>query len=189
MEFDQVIAKRRSVRSFNSKTPKWHEILEAVDSACQGPFADNLNNLKFLIIEDKKTIDKIAEFANQTWINEAKVVVAVCSDDTNLENMHADRGRVYSRQQAGAAVENFLLKLTDFGLSACWVGSFADELVKQMLKIPAHIQIEALIPIGYSTSKSGKKKKKELENVIFWDEWGQKKRPSLISETMEEHDF
>lgn len=185
MEFDEVIEKRKSVRSFKSKRPDWRNIIEAVDSACKGPFADGSNNLRFLIIEESDKINKIAEFANQTWINEAPVLVVVCSDDTNLENMHGDRGRVYSRQQAGSAVASFLLKLTDLGISSCWVGSFTDELIKQLLKIPSHIQLEALIPIGYESKKEKKKKKKDLEHALFWESWGSSKRPSAMTEAPE----
>src|SRR3989344_117450 len=182
MEFDSVIEKRKSVHSFKSKKVDWRYIMEAVDSACQGPFSDNRNNLKFLIIEEPDKINKIAEFANQLWINEAPILVVVCSDDTNLENMHAERGRVYSRQQAGSAINTFLLKLTDLGINSCWVGAFTDELIKQLLKIPAQIQIEALIPVGYESGNSKKKKKKDLEHALFWEEWDSRKRPSLIKE-------
>ncbi len=186
MDFDSVIDKRKSVRSFKSKRASWKDVLEAVDSAGKGPFADGLNNLRFLIIEEPGKIDKISEFAGQTWISECSILVVVCSDDTNLENLHGERGRVYSRQQAGAAIETFLLKLTDLGLSSCWVGSFTDELIKQMLKIPAHIQVEAIVPIGYENGKNPKKNKKTLEHSLFWEEWGTKKRASLIQEGSED---
>ena len=181
MEFDSVIEKRKSVHSFKSKKVDWRYIMEAVDSACQGPFSDNRNNLKFLIIEEPDKINKIAEFANQLWINEAPVLVIVCSDDSNLENMHGERGRVYSRQQAGAAIQTLILKLTDLGLSSCWIGSYTDELIKQLLKIPSNIQLEAIVPIGYESGKQKKKKKKDLENVMFWEELSSTKKPSLIS--------
>jgi nitroreductase len=189
MEFDSVVAERKSVRSFKNKTVSWKSILEAVDAACKGPFADGLNNLKFLIIEEKETINKIAELADQLWINESNALVIVCSNDTNLENMHGERGRVYSRQQAGAAIENFLLKITDLGLSSCWVGAFQDEMIKQTLKIPMHIQVEAILPVGYEKGKTNPKRKKELEHAIYWEDWGTGKRASMITETKDQFGF
>lgn len=186
MDLDSAINERKSVRSFKSKKPSWKDILEAVDSACKAPFADGRNNLKFLIVEESETIEKIAEFAEQSWISEAQTLVVVCSDDTNLENMHGDRGRVYSRQQAGAAIENFLLKLTDLGLASCWVGAFTDETIKQLLKIPSHIQVEALIPVGYESVKSKRKEKKELEHAIFWEFWDARRRPSYLADAKDE---
>lgn len=182
MEFDKVIETRKSVRSFRSKKAKWEDVLEAVDTARKSPFAGNQNYMKFIIIEKQTTIDRIAELANQLWINESGILVVVCSDDTHLENMYGERGRVYSRQQSGAAIENFLLKIADMGLSACWVGAYQDELIKQLLKIPEHMQLEAIIPIGYEKKKEERKEKKSLESVMFWEYWDNSKRPSLFQE-------
>jgi len=120
MEFDSVVKKRKSVRSFLAKKPSWKTVLEAIDAANQSPFAGNMNNLKFLIIEEKETIKKLAKFAEQHWISQVGIVVLVCSDETHLENKYGERGRIYSRQQAGSAIHAFLLKLADLNLSACF---------------------------------------------------------------------
>ena len=183
MEFDAVIDKRHSVRSFKDKKASWKLILEAIDSANQGPFADGRNPLKFLIIEEQKTINKIAELADKLWINEATILVLVCTDDSNLEHLHGERGKKYSRQQSGAAIQTLLLKITDLGLSSCWVGAFTNEQIKQYLKIPSHIELEAIVPIGYEKAKlTTRRRKKPLENALFWEKWGCGKRPSLFSE-------
>ena len=182
MELDSAIEKRHSSRSFKSKKASWKDILKAIEAASKAPFSDNRNNLRFLIIENEKTIEKISGFANQLWINEAAILVLVCSNDSNLENMHGERGRIYSRQQAGAAIENFLLKLTDLGLNSCWIGSYKDELIKQLLKIPEHIQVEAIIPVGYESGNAGKKRKKDLDTLIYWEEWETENRPAFIHE-------
>src|SRR3989338_4827207 len=159
MDLDLVIEKRQSVRSFKSKKVDWKRIMDAIHAANHVPFADNRNHLKFLVIESKEKIAKIAEFSEQVWISEAPVIIVICSNDKNLEEMHGERGRVYSRQQAGAAINNILLKITDLGLSSCWVGSYPDELIKQYLSMPQNIQIEAILPIGHSAEKKAKKRK------------------------------
>ncbi|MEK6819243.1 MAG: nitroreductase family protein [Nanoarchaeota archaeon] len=184
MEFDEVIKKRRSVRSFLDKKPAWKDVLEAIDFSSQGPFAGNHNNIKFLIIENKDMLRELSNLAGQLWISESQIAVLVCSDDTNLENVYGERGRVYSRQQAGATIGTFLLKLVDLGLSACWVGSYDDLIVKQKLKIPENVQIEAIIPIGYAdeTKNVSKVNKKSLESSLFWENWGESRRMSLFEE-------
>ena len=184
MEFDQLVKKRKSVREFVRKKASWKSVLEAIDSANQGPFAGNFNPLRYLIVEDKETIDFISKECGQDWISQVGIIVVVLSDDTNLEETYGERGRVYSRQQAGAVIQTMLLKITDLGLAACWVGSYNDEHVKQRLKIPEHIQIEAILPIGYENTKikSDKKDKKELDTALYWEKWDQKKRPALFDE-------
>ena len=171
MEFDSLVKKRKSVREFIRKRASWKLVLEAIDSANQGPFAGNFNPLKFLIVEDKETIDLISKECDQLWISQVSILVLVLSDDTQLEEIYGDRGRVYSRQQAGAAIQTMLLKITDLGLATCWVGSYNDETIKQKLKIPEHVQIEAILPIGYENTKikSDKKDKKALDTILYWE--------------------
>ena len=116
-------------------------------------------------------------------------MIVVCSDDTHLEDLYGERGRIYSRQQAGAAIQTLLLALTDLGISSCWVGAYTDEFVKQKLKIPQHINIEAIIPVGYEKKMPGdeKKKKKELESVLYWEEWKNSRRATLFEESKEDY--
>src|SRR3989344_2369796 len=182
MEFDELVRKRRSVRSFKKEKASWKDVLNAIDAAIQGPFAGNHNNLKFLIVEDKKKIIDIADFCEQDWVSEAGILVLVCSDDSHLENTYGDRGRVYSRQEAGAAIYALMLKLADAGLGTCWVGSYNDGAIRDRLKIPHHVQIEAVIPVGFENDKKDKEAKKKLENVLNWEEWGKSKRPTPFEE-------
>ncbi len=182
MEFDSVVKKRASVRSFTSKKPSWKSILEAIEAAIQGPLAGNHNFLKFLIVEDKENIKFIAKQCEQEWISQASIAVIVLSDDTHLEEIYGDRGRVYSRQEAGAAIQTMLLKLVDLNLSSCWVGSYDDPAIKEKFKIPEQVQIEAILPIGYAASKSQKTAKKSMESVLYWEKWDQQKRSSLFEE-------
>lgn len=183
MDFDNVIEERHSVRAFKPKKVKFGDILEAIDCAIKGPFAGNKNNLKFLIVEDEKTINLLAKHTNQGWINEAKAVILVCSDDTQLEQQYGERGKDYSRQQAGAAINTLILKLTDLNIDSCWVGSFDYEIIKELLKIPQSIHIEAIIPVGYEKGTCKKPRKQELETVLRWENWNNKKRPPFFPET------
>lgn len=185
MQFDDIIEKRHSARSFKNKKVDWKRILDAIEVAQKSPFAGNLNNMKFIIIEESDSIAKIAEWCQQTWINEAPALIVAVADDTHLENMYGERGKRYARQQAGAAIEHILLKLTDLEINSCWVGAYSDELVKQHLSIPAHWNIEAIIPVGYEQPQpraAGKKRKRALVDSIYWEVWERSRRPTATPE-------
>ncbi|MEK6925112.1 MAG: nitroreductase family protein [Nanoarchaeota archaeon] len=178
MKTQEAIEKRASVREFSNKPVKFGQVLEAIDAANQAPFAGNINHLKFIIVETKENKNYIAEFAQQYWINESQWVVIICSESKRLEQLYQDRGEMYGKQQAGAAIQNFLLSITEQGLGACWVGAFSEREIKTKFKIPESWQIEAIIPIGYSKSKKQKQaRKNELETKVFWEKWDQKKKP------------
>jgi nitroreductase len=186
MDFEHVIHKRKSVREFKRKKPSWKDVLDAIDLANQGPFANNDNHLKYLIIEEESTINSIAKSCEQTWIKNSRLLIVVLSDDTHLENIFGEKGRVYSRQQAGAAIHTLQLALTERGIDSCWVGSYSDDLLKAKLNIPQHIQIEAIIPLGFELGKSKKPAKKSLERCTFWEEFGKSKRPGMFDEATDD---
>lgn len=184
MEFDSVIKKRHSIRSFKDKSVSWKLVMDAIDSAIKAPFAGNNNNLKFIIVESPELIEKLAKYSNQDWISEATIALIVCSNDKNLERLYQERGKAYSKQQAGATIENLLLKITDLGLSSCWVGAYDDEKIKSNFDIPEDIQIEAIIPVGYEkkSPKTKEIRKQKLDNLIYWDLWNKGSRKSLFEE-------
>jgi len=182
MELNNTLIKRHSVREFLSKKVKWADILEAIDASTNSPAAGNIFNLKFIIIKRQETKNEIAKHAQQLWLSSAPYLILACSDETKLERVYDSRGLRYSKQQTGAAIQNFLLKITDLGLSSCWVGAYSDELIKQILKIPEYIQLEAILPVGYEKGKGKQKTKAKLENIINWEKWGQKKKPIYIQD-------
>lgn len=174
MELDKAIKSRHSARKFTSRQVSWKDILEAIDYARLAPLAGNIPTLKFLIVTEKENIEKLAEASQQEFVSQASYVVVVCSDTGQAERSYDERGKKYSSQQAGAAIENFLLKLTELGLATCWIGAFSDNQVKRILKIPDNIEVEALFPIGYELGTGKQKFKPALDNIIFFDFWRNK---------------
>jgi len=173
MELDKVIQNRRSVRKFKERKPDWRRIIECIDSARFAPMAGNNYTLKFIVVDDEEKIKKIKESCQQDFIAQAKYVVVVCSNPSRTINEYGEQGKVFCRQQAGAAIQNFLLKITESGLSTCWIGYFVEEQIKKILEIPKDINVEALFPIGYESEKPKIRKMKiELDRILYFNSYG-----------------
>jgi nitroreductase len=175
MGLDRLIHARRSIKKFKSDKPDWRTIIECIDSMRYAPMAGNNYSLKFILVDDAEKIQKLAEAAQQDFIKDAQYVVVVCTIPGRTEIAYGDRGKTYTKQQAGAAIQNFLLRLTEEKLATCWVGHFVDEEIKDALSIPKDIQVEALFPIGYAYKKPEEKKVIELDNVLYFNKYGNKK--------------
>ena len=176
MDLDKAIQNRHSTRKFKDKKPDCRDIIECIDAARYTPMAGDNFTPKFIIIDDEETIKKLADAAQQNFITQAKYVVVVCSNPARTLNAYAERGEMYVRQQVGAAIQNFLLKIEEVGLSTCWVGEFVDDLVKRALKIPTSIYVEAMFPIGYDSEKTRAKKGKiDMDNILYFNKYGNKK--------------
>lgn len=174
MDLDKCIKERHSVRRFRTKKPDWRKIMDAIEVATKVPYAGNIPTLKFILVSDKEKIAKLAEAATQDFVATAHYVVVVCSDKTQCTRAYDERAEKYCKQQAGAAIESFLLKLTELGLATCWVGAFSDTTVKNVLQIPDEIDAEAILPIGYEMDKTKQRTKPSLDSVLFFDLWKNK---------------
>ena len=169
MELDKAIHSRKSTRKFKNKKPDWRDILECIDAMRYAPMAGNNFSLKFILVDDKEKIQKISEATQQPFIAETDYVLVVYSNPSRTLNSFEEKGKIYLGQQAGAAIQNFLLKIEEKSLATCWIGHFVEEQIKDELKIPKTSNIEALFPIGYEFKKKKKEKRIELDTVLSFN--------------------
>lgn len=183
MELDKTIQNRHSVRKFSNKKPDWRTIIECIDGARFAPMAGGNYTLKFIMVDDEEKIRKIAKACQQQHVSQVKFIVVACSNPSRTKNAYEKAGEVYCRQQAGAAIENFLLKIEESGLATCWVGYFAEEQIKNILKIPAECNVESVFPIGYEYERARTRKAKiEMDRILYFNEYGnvKMKEPKMV---------
>lgn len=176
MKLDEALKSRKSVRKFSKKKPDWRDIIECIDTARFAPMAGGNYSLKFIMVDDKDKIEKLGEAAQQDFVKTAHYVVVACSNPKRTINAYNSRGKRYVKQQAGAAIENFLLSIEEKKLATCWVGHFVDSQVKEILDIPEEIDVEALFPIGYEKDKPKTREGKiDLDNILYFNKYKNKK--------------
>ncbi len=175
MNFNKIIETRRSIKRFGSKKPDWRTIIECLDSTRFAPMAGNQFTPRFILIDKPEIIKKLAEASEQDFFKDVYYLVVVCSNKKLTINAYEDRGEKYVKQQVGAAIQNFLLKLNQEGLGTCWIGHFYDEKIKHLLKIPDKVDIEALLPIGYAYDKPKEKRKIDLDTILYFNQYKNKK--------------
>jgi len=180
MELDKAIKSRHSIRKFSSKKPDWRDIIEAIDAARYAPMAGGNYTAKFILVDNPESIKRIKEACQQDFIAQAHYLVVVCSNPSRIINSYGEKGKNYARQQSGAAIQNFLLKITESGAATCWVGHFVEDQIKSALKIPEDINVEAVFPIGFEYEKKRTRKAPtDIDNILYFNEWKQKRMKKL----------
>jgi len=180
MDFNKVIKKRASIKDYSNKKPKYDKVIDAIEAANLAPSPGNLSILRYIIVEDKEKIRVIADACQQDFIKDVGVLVVVCSVSNKVGLMYDKRTEKYIKQHAGAAIENFLLKITEMKLASCWVGAFSEITVKNILGVPEDADVEAILPIAYQSKadKTIQKPKIELGRIVYFDRYKNKyKKP------------
>ncbi len=151
--------------------------MEILDSARFAPTAGNVPSIRLILVSEKEKIKGIAQAAAQEFIAVAPYAVVIYSDNKQMERLYGERGtKMYSRQQAGAAIQNMLLKVTELGLASCWVGAFDSNAIRRILLIPENFEIEAILPIArkHIFFREGRRKKANLKEMIYFNRYGNK---------------
>lgn len=168
-----LIKSRRSIRSFIPKPVSWENLMKVVEAGQYAPSCGNLQNWKFIVIQDHSKKEKIVEACYEQYdFLAASAFIVVCAELEKAERYYGLRGRrLYSVQNIAAAVENILLEAHSLGLGACWVGAFDEDVVKSILGVPNDVRPQAIIPIGYAAEIPKEPPKYPLNSLVYIEKW------------------
>ena len=169
MELNEVLKQRRSVRRYSLRKVSLQKVSEICEAALYSPMSGNIFTVRLILVSDKKKIKLLANAAQQPFIAEAEYVIVVYSKKEHAVRSYGKVAETFIRQQAGAAIENMILKTVDLGLSTCWIGWLNEDAVKRIVFLPDWAQVEALLPIGYPLEKPSVKKKPDLKMITYFE--------------------
>ena len=175
MEVFEAIQKRKSARAYEPTQVPSEKLSKILEAARLAPSAGNVQPWRFIIVLDPQKRRKIARGCRfGHFLAESPVVIVGCGDQMASPRWHA--------LDTCIAMENLVLAATGEGLGTCWIGAFNEKAVREMLKVPGHLKIVALLALGYPREKldiSAKfahlmRPKKKLENIAYLEEYGER---------------
>ena len=196
--FDQIVRRRRSIRSFEPRPIPRDLIVTALQHAVMAPSAHNRQPWRFVVITDesKKTAlaqamgdklrhdrlndgddDIVVEHDVMRSINRltnAPALVVVCLTMEDMDQIRdpvrAENEHHMAVQSVAMAGQNLLLSLEASGLGACWLCAplFAPEEVKSYLELPDWFEPQGLIMLGYPLHSPAEEIRFPLEKVVIW---------------------
>jgi len=172
MDVFEAVQKRRSVRAYESTSIPKEKLDKILEAARLAPSAGNIQPWHFIIVTELEKRQKLARAPFAKFLKEAPVVIVGCGDKKASPNWFV--------VDVAIAMQNMVLTATSEGLGTCWVGSFDESQVREMLKIPENYRVVALLALGYPKEKfdlQGKllhlvRRRKPLEKIVSFEEFG-----------------
>lgn len=194
----EVIRRRRTVRTFQSKPVPAPVVEELLELAIQAPSAHNSQPWRFIVLQEPKTRrdfavamadvlrdqrrrdgdaqeDIEADAARSVErIAGAPVAVLLCMDESELEPYpDAARNRAERNlgiQSTALAAGHLLLAAEEADLGAFWLCApmFAQDVVRAVLDLPDHWAPQAVIMLGYPEGESPPRSRKDMKEVVQW---------------------
>ena len=165
----ETILSRRSIRSYTSEPVTRSDIIKILEAARWAPSGLNNQPWKFIVVQDRDTIDKLAGCTRYSAIvMGANVIIAVFLDTETMYNHTKDV------QAIGAAIQNMLLACWELGLGSVWLGEILNnkEQVNLILNAPESLELMAAIAIGHPDRSKTSSSRKELKEIAFEEIYG-----------------
>jgi len=172
----EAIKRRRSVRAFTNEQVSDEEVRKIIDAARQAPSAGNIQPWEFVVVRDPEIKRGLSAAAlDQTFIEEASVVIVVCVNQLRSARGYGTRGvNLYCLQDTAAATQNMLLAACALGLATCWVGAFNEEEARRVLNIPNGVRPVAIVPVGHPAEKPEAPERRPLSEIVHHETFGRK---------------
>ena len=176
MELNKCIKERRSIRRFTNKNISWENLAKILDAGRYAPSSGNIQNWVFIVIKDSKQKEKIADACKQEFIKDANYLVVVCSREDRIIKLYGKRGEKYSIQNCALAIQNMFLEAYSLGIGSCWIGAFDEDKIRKILWLEENVTPQSIIALGYSDEEERAAKRNSLDNFVFFEKYGNKKR-------------
>ena len=171
MEFDALIAKRRSIRHFDESKPVTKQQLEEIiRTAMEAPSWKNYQTARFHCILDKKLKDEFLEMALPPFNAKnslgagAIVVTTFIKDRSGFDKKTAspvnECGNGFGYYDLGLNNQNFVLKAADMGLGTLIMGIRDKAAICRLLDIGNDEEVVSVIAVGYPSKDSPRPERK-----------------------------
>jgi nitroreductase len=165
MDVFETIRTMLAVRRYQDKPVPAATLRRVLEAGRLTGSAKNLQPWHFIVVEDRKTLQKLGALARTgAHVAQAAAAVVVLVDKTPFAVSDASR-----------AIQSMLLAAWADGVGSNWVGFGGLEEVKAFLGVPAKLDVLAILPLGYPAGPvgRGKKDRKPLGTVAHRERYGQ----------------
>jgi nitroreductase len=167
MSILDIAKKRYSVRSYLEKEVERDKLVQILEAGRIAPSAVNYQPIHLLVITDQKEKEKVAEAYPRDWFKKAPVIIVACGDHS--KSWKRNDGKDHCDIDVAIAIDHMTLAATDLGLGTCWVCAFDAKRCHEILELPEHLEVVALLPLGYPTGERGNEiKRQSLEEFVSW---------------------
>ena len=179
MEALECIKTRRSIRKFTEQPVTEDEVRQVVEAAAFAPSWKNTQIARYVLVEDRTTIDKMAEeMVLDFKLNEKTLkscaALMVLTYITGRSGFERDGSYATPKEagfemfDAGIAAQTFCLAAWERGVGTVITGYFDEEKIIDLLHIPENQKVGCVIGLGYPDEEPAAPKRKSVEDLLTY---------------------
>ena len=170
MDVMTALTGHQSIKSYLPTPVEPEKIEKILEAGRLAPSACNNQCRKFIVVTDPDVKKQIHEKAGtQTMIVEAPVVLVLCATPDPDEPDLMPCGELKHPIDTALCGAYMMLEAYEQGLGTCWLGFFKQDAVKEVLQIPADVNVVTMIPVGYHDGTQARKPRKPLTEIVSYN--------------------
>lgn len=171
MDFQELINKRYSTRSYKEAKLRREEIAQIIEAGRLAPSAANRQPWRFVVVDEEPLLGKVRTVYDRKWFREAPAIIIAYGDYEEAWQRSFD-GKNHCDIDVGIAVDHMTLMAADLGIGTCWVCHFNPILLNKII-IPTtpNWQPIALLSVGYPADTAIPKNRKATEAIVRYNAW------------------
>lgn len=153
MDIKNIIQQRRAYRSLEPVIITKEMIIDLAECAQLAPSCNNNQPWRYIFVNDESVLIKMhaALPTGNAWAKAASMIIVVLSKK-DMDCVMKD-GREYYAYDTGAATGFLILRATEMGLVAHCIAGYDPVIVKDVLSIPADLNVITLLIVGKHSEK------------------------------------
>ena len=162
----EEINNRRSIRKYKDIRVSSVDLEKIINAGMMAPTACNLQNYKFIVINDKDKIRKLINNGTASFINDNMDMILVLYSKKTNNIEYKD-----NIQSGAAVIENMLLEATRLKIGSCWVCNLPrKKIMRKIFLIPKYYDVIGLVTLGYTDNITNSKKLKySYDQVVSYN--------------------
>ncbi len=169
MDFQTLMRRRYSARGYRGDPVEKDKLLAVLEAARLAPTAANRQPFQIIVTNTKNRGNDLRRIYDKDWFVQAPLVLAAIGLPEQAWRRHD--GRNYVDVDVSIVVDHITLAAADLGLATCWIGAFNVPAAREILGLPDEVEPIAFTPLGYSDAEPRPKTRKELTELVRYDNW------------------
>lgn len=171
MEFYDILKTRRSIRKYKTD-PVDRAVLDRVlEGGLVAPSWCNRQCWRYIVVSDpilRKHIGSVIDNPSEACYINAPYTLVLCADPSDSGHSNS---KDYYLVDCGISMQQVVLAAHNEGLATCWVGSFPETPLHNLLGIPEYVRVVAISPLGYADEQPEPTQRRPREQSVFEDKW------------------
>jgi nitroreductase len=167
--FLDIARNRYSCRNYDHRPVEEEKLMQVLEAGRVAPSAVNFQPWHFFVIRETTDLERFQSAYHRDWFRTAPCVIIICADHHHSWKRKSD-GKDHGDIDVAITTDHMTLQATELGLATCWICNFNVDRIRELLKLPGHLEPVVILPLGYPLDSTDPErhheKRKPLSEIV-----------------------